>query len=76
MAFFSSSTLSKKLFPCTPEAFFPGLPTLKGLERPWLELKLGEGEGGGLSFEAEIDFGWKDPKSRLSSLASPFLSAT
>lgn len=72
-AFFSSSTLSKKLFPRTPEVFFRGLPTLNGLERPWLELKLGEGEDGALGF---IDFGWKDPKSRLSSLARPFLSGT
>ena len=70
--FFSSSTLSKKLF---PEAFLPALPTLKGLERPWLELKLDAGEDGtGLGFTTGLGFGCFDPRSRLSSLANPFLS--
>ena len=69
--FFSSSTLSKKLF---PDAFLLGLPTLKGLERPWLELILGIGEDGGLGFITGLGFGCLDPKSRLSSLANPFLS--
>jgi len=69
--FFSSSTLSKKLF---PEAFLLGLPTLKGFERPWLELRLSIGEDGGLGFIMGLDFGRLGSRFRLSSLAKPFLS--